>query len=75
MYWVADALWTYDVEVSREGNSWLADVRGLAGAHTYARTATALVENIYEVIALVNDDSSDEHPTLRVHFVDGRAAD
>lgn len=63
---------TYDVEVSRDGNSWLATVRGLEGAHTYAGNMTALYENIYEVIALVNDDSSDvDHPPLRLHFVAG----
>jgi hypothetical protein len=63
---------TYDVDVSREGNSWLADVRGLPGAHTYAGNLTALNDNIYEVIALVNDDSSDvDRPQVRLHFVDG----
>lgn len=63
---------TYDVEVSREGTHWLATVRGLPGAHTYAGNMTALYEHIYEVIALVNDDSSDiDRPPLRLHFVDG----
>jgi hypothetical protein len=63
---------TYDVEVSREGSSWLATVRGLQGAHTHAGNMTALYENIYEVIALINDDSSDiDRPPLRLHFVDG----
>lgn len=63
---------TYDVEVSREGTSWLATVRGLQGAHTHAGNMTALYDNIYEVIALVNDDSSDiDRPPLRLHFVDG----
>jgi predicted RNase H-like HicB family nuclease len=63
---------TYDVEVSREGNSWLADVRGLPGAHTHAGNLTALYDNVYEVIALVNDDSSDvDRPPLRLHFMNG----
>ena len=62
---------TYDVDVNREGNSWLADVRSLPGAHTHAGNLTALYDNIYEVIAVVNDDSSDvDRPPVRLHFVD-----
>jgi predicted RNase H-like HicB family nuclease len=61
---------SYDVDVHREGNSWLADVRGLEGAHTYSRSVTALVENIHEVISLVNDDSGEvARPALRFHVV------
>jgi predicted RNase H-like HicB family nuclease len=73
---VADSLRTYDVDVTREGDSWLAEVRGVPGAHTYAGNVTALRQNVLEVIALVNDDSPDvEHPALRLHFADDRTRD
>ena len=46
---------TYRVEVTREGKSWLADVPGLPGAHTYAGNLVALDNYIREVIGLVED--------------------
>lgn len=46
---------TYQVEVTREGNAWLANVRGLAGAHSYARTLPALVKAVREVVVLAAD--------------------
>lgn len=46
---------TYTVEVTREGEAWIADVVGLAGAHTYARNLTALDTAVREVMALVLD--------------------
>ncbi|MEO8095989.1 MAG: hypothetical protein ABI632_13815 [Pseudolysinimonas sp.] len=63
---------TYDVEVSREGSHWLATIRGLEGAHTYAGNMTALHANIQEVIALVNDEPADAEPVpIRLLFDDG----
>jgi DNA-directed RNA polymerase specialized sigma24 family protein len=46
---------TYTVQVTREGTSWLADVVGMAGGHTFARTLRGLDERVREVIALVED--------------------
>ena len=43
----------YTVEVTREGDAWIADVVDLAGAHTFARSLTALYRAVEEVIALV----------------------
>lgn len=60
---------TYEVEVTREGKSWLATVRGLPGAHTYAGNLTVLRENVYEVIELVTDVEGDR-PPLRYVFTD-----
>lgn len=59
---------TYTVEVTREGDAWIADVVDLPGAHTYARNLTALDDAVHEVIALVTDapDDADRPP---LHYV------
>lgn len=49
------AVSTYHVSVTREGRNWLATVDDLQGAHTYARTLTALDRNVREVITLMAD--------------------
>lgn len=46
---------TYEVEVTREGDAWIADVVNLPGAHTYARDLVTLFRNVGEVIRLVAD--------------------
>jgi DNA-directed RNA polymerase specialized sigma subunit len=46
---------TYHVVVTREEDSWLAEVPGLPGAHTYAGNLIALDTAIREAIALVED--------------------
>ena len=46
---------TYHVVVTREGDSWLAEVPGLPGAHTYAGNLVTLDTAIREVVALVED--------------------
>lgn len=46
---------TYTVEVTREGDVWIADVTNLAGAHTHARTLEVLADRVQEVIGLVLD--------------------
>jgi len=55
---------SYVVEVTREGDAWIADVVDLPGAHTYARNLTALDDAVQEVIALVADlpEGSDRIP-------------
>lgn len=54
---------TYTATVTREGSMWLADVQGLAGAHAYARTLTALRKKLTDAIILaadLDDDASVE---------------
>lgn len=46
---------TYRVVVTREGDSWLADVPELSGAHTFARTLPTLDRAVREVIVLAAD--------------------
>jgi hypothetical protein len=53
------AVTTYRVEVTREGENWLAEVPGLPGANTYARNLEALDTYVREVIVL-NEDLPDE---------------
>lgn len=59
---------TYTVEVTREGDAWIADVLDLPGAHTYARNLTALADAIQEVIALVTD-APDDAPRAELQYV------
>lgn len=49
----------YRVRVSREGDSWLAHVSGLEGAHTFARSLTGLDRSVREVIVLAADLSDE----------------
>lgn len=49
------AMTIYTVNVTRDEGAWQADVKGLAGAHTYARTLTALNQYVREVIVLAAD--------------------
>jgi predicted RNase H-like HicB family nuclease len=42
----------YRVVVTREDGRWLADVPGLEGAHTYARSLPALDQAVREVVVL-----------------------
>ena len=45
----------YIVDVTREDGQWLADVRDLPGAHTFARNLVTLDKYVREVIAVVED--------------------
>lgn len=45
----------YRVVVTREDESWLADVPGVPGTHTWAKDLPALDASVREVIALVED--------------------
>jgi predicted RNase H-like HicB family nuclease len=56
----------YEVEVTREGDAWLADVADLPGAHTYARNLEALDRNVREVIELVAH--LEEGTSFDVHY-------
>jgi predicted RNase H-like HicB family nuclease len=57
---------TYTVEVTREGDTWIADVVDVRGAHTDARNLATLAERVQEVIGLVLDRPEDER--FEVHF-------
>ncbi len=46
---------TYTAEVRWEDGQWQASVRDLAGAHTHAKTMTALRKRLREVIVLMDD--------------------
>jgi hypothetical protein len=62
---------TYQVEVSREGDAWVADVANLDGAHTYARDLGTLMRNVDEVIRLVADlDDAEQYGVQWVWNVD-----
>lgn len=50
---------SYTVEVTRENDAWIAAVRDMPGAHTYARNLTALDTAVREVITLVGDLADD----------------
>ena len=41
----------YEVIVTREGDSWLADVHAVPGAHTFARSLAGLARSVREVMA------------------------
>lgn len=58
----------YRVVVTREHDAWLADVPGLAGAHTYARTLPALDQAVREVIVLADDRPDEDMPALRLSY-------
>jgi DNA-binding NarL/FixJ family response regulator len=45
----------HEVVVTRENGMWLADVPGLEGAHTYARSLPSLDQAVREVIVLAAD--------------------
>lgn len=54
----------YEVLVTREGHSWLADVPAVPGAHTYARSLAGLAKSVREVIVLMADLDDEDTPEL-----------
>ena len=54
---------TYIVNVSREGDAWLADVPAVPGAHTYAHSLEGLTKAVREVVILM-DDLPEDHPVV-----------
>lgn len=58
----------YIVEVTREGNAWLASVENLPGAHTYARNLAALHREVDDVIRLMADLPDDAQVVKRMTF-------
>lgn len=59
---------TYRVVVTREDGAWLADVPGLEGAHTFARSLAGLDRSVREVIVLVADLPDDAMGGLRLDY-------
>lgn len=58
----------YRVVVTREDDHWLADVPGLEGAHTFARTLPALDQAVREVVVLAADRPDEDMPALELAF-------
>jgi predicted RNase H-like HicB family nuclease len=54
----------YEVIVTREGGSWLADVPTVPGAHTFARSLSGLARSVREVIILMADLDDGATPEL-----------
>jgi predicted RNase H-like HicB family nuclease len=46
---------TYDVDARRDGDTWLAEVPALPGAHTWGRSLAGLRRAVREVITLMAD--------------------
>lgn len=59
---------TYRVVVTREDGAWLAEIPGLAGGHTYARTLAGLDRAVREVIVLAADLSDEAMPDLNLEY-------
>lgn len=59
----------YTVTVTREDDSWVGEVAGLPGAHTWAKNLPALRANLVEVIRLVDDiPDADDDPAIALEF-------
>jgi hypothetical protein len=58
----------YRVVVTREDGHWLADVPGLQGAHTYARSLPALDQAVREVVVLAADLPDEAIPGLTLDY-------
>ena len=60
---------SYTVEVTREGDAWIANILGLPGAHTYARNLEALDKYVREVIVLAADLEDDQEFAFDLDYV------
>ena len=58
----------YRVVVTREDGHWLADVPGLEGAHTYARSLPALDQAVREVVVLAAGLPDEAMPGLSMDY-------
>jgi hypothetical protein len=70
---MADLMSTYRVHVYRDPEDarfWLADVEGLAGAHTSSRSLATLYQYVREVIVLAADlpDEAEDDLVLEWHY-------
>lgn len=60
---------THIATVTREDGMWLADVQGLSGAHTYARSLSKLDEYVREVIVLAEDLPDEAMHDVLIEYV------
>ena len=58
----------YTVHVTREGDSWLADVPSVAGAHTFSRSLDGLAKSVRDVVVLLDDLADDASVELDFHY-------
>ena len=58
----------YRVVVTREDGQWLADVPGLRGAHTFARSLPSLDQAVREVVVLAADLPDEVMPDLVLDY-------
>ena len=58
----------YRVVVTREDGHWLADLPGLPGAHTYARSLPKLDQAVREVVVLAADLPDEAMPGLTLDY-------
>lgn len=58
----------FTVHVTREGDSWLADVPSVAGAHTFSRSLDGLAKAVREVVVLMGDLEDDAGVELDFHY-------
>jgi predicted RNase H-like HicB family nuclease len=58
---------SYAVLVTRDGDSWLADVPSVPGAHTFARSLEGLARSVREVVVLMDDLPDDAAVELDFH--------
>lgn len=59
---------TYKVTVTREGDTWLADVPEVPGAHTFARSLEGLDRSVREVIVLMGDLEDDADVAVKYDY-------
>jgi predicted RNA binding protein YcfA (HicA-like mRNA interferase family) len=59
---------SYRVVVTREDDHWLADVPELQGAHTYARSLTALDQAVREAVVLAADLPDAAMPDIEIDY-------
>jgi len=59
---------TYRVIITRDDGHWLADVPSLRGAHTYARSLSALDQAVREIVVLAADLPDEAMPGLVLEF-------
>lgn len=57
---------SYEVVITREGDNWLADVPSVPGAHTWARSLAALINEVRDVIILMDD--LDDHASVETRL-------
>ncbi len=71
MSWIGDEparIESYTVNVTREGDNWLADVPQVEGTHTYAKSLRQLDAEVREAIAVALDLDEDAEAGLDLEY-------